>query len=140
MRTIDIDLDIKSNVDMQILDRMNKAFINHEPVLSENLMIRSMSKTFTPPNVINLRLECEPMEQEQQDKPGFTPAEIIKQARAKAENAILETCGKEIQRICDAFTYDTGIDIENVNILFEWAEPIGAEPFTYVSGVQLEHG
>lgn len=46
------------------------------------------------------------------------PAEVIRQAREKAEKAILETCGKEILRICDAFSHDTGLGINGIRFGF----------------------
>lgn len=42
------------------------------------------------------------------------PKHIIEQAREKAQKAILKTCGSEIQRICDAFGYDTGLWVHSV--------------------------
>jgi len=55
------------------------------------------------------------------------PAEIIRQARVKAENALMEIVADEITRICDAFSYDTGLEIGCVEVDFTTTSTIGSD-------------
>ena len=63
--------------------------------------------------------ECEP-------KMDYTPKQIIEQAREKAQKALIETCSAEIQRICEAFSYDTGLFVSSVNFDFVETTAIGS--------------
>jgi hypothetical protein len=72
-------------------------------------------------------------------KPGPTvdPAAIIRQARAKAEAALLQVCGPEIQRICDAFVYDTGMPIHEVCFRFTDCTVIGGKYESVLVGAEI---
>jgi hypothetical protein len=65
------------------------------------------------------------------------PAEIIRQARAKAEAALLQVCGLEIQRICDAFVYDTGMPIHDVCFRFTDCTVIGGKYESVLVGAEI---
>jgi len=49
------------------------------------------------------------------DEKQISPKQIIEQARRKAQLALLKTCGDEIERICNAFSHDTGLAVNSVN-------------------------
>ena len=55
-----------------------------------------------------------------------TPKQIIDQAREKAQKALIETCSAEIQGICEAFSYDTGLFVSSVNFDFVETTAIGS--------------
>lgn len=55
-----------------------------------------------------------------------TPKQIISQAREKAQKALIETCSEEIHRICEAFSYDTGLFVSSVNFNFVETTTIGS--------------
>ena len=67
------------------------------------------------------------------------PAEIIRQARGKAERALLEVCVSEISRICDAFAYDTGLCIEVVSFHVREVGRLGERKSTVISDVSVHH-
>jgi hypothetical protein len=65
------------------------------------------------------------------------PAEIIKQARAKAEAALLKVCGPEVGRICDAFVYDTGMPIHDVCFRFTDCTVAGGKYESVLVGAEI---
>jgi hypothetical protein len=67
------------------------------------------------------------------------PAEIIRQARRKAEAALLQVCGPEIQRICDAFVHDTGLAIDEVRVSFIDLTTIGGPTESKLVAIDLSH-
>ena len=67
----------------------------------------------------------------------YTPKQIIEQAREKAQLALIETCGAEIQRICDAFSHDTGLFVSSVS--FDFAETTSISSNTR-TGVVISSG
>ena len=68
------------------------------------------------------------------------PAEIIQQAREKAEIALIECCGSEINRICAAFAHDTGLAVGNVSFQFMDVTAIGDRgKKSILSGVSIGH-
>ena len=62
-----------------------------------------------------------------------TPAEIIRQAKTKAERALMEVCSSEISRICEAFSYDTGIPVERVSFNFLEIQTVGKVSYEFES-------
>ena len=70
----------------------------------------------------------------------YTPKQIIEQAREKAQRALMETCSAEIQRICDAFSYDTGLFVSSVSFDFQETTCIGSETRTgVVVRAEIDH-
>ena len=67
----------------------------------------------------------------------YTPAAIIRQAREKAEKALMETCSDEINRIVKAFEHDTGLPV--LDICFEFADvsTFGGGAQTVLARVEL---
>jgi len=66
------------------------------------------------------------------------PAEIIRQARAKAEKALLQVCGPEVQRICDAFVYDTGMPLYDVRFNFADVTVVGGKYESVLVGAEIQ--
>ena len=70
----------------------------------------------------------------------YKPAEIIQQAREKAERAIMKTCEGEIRRICDDFSYDTGLAVNSVRFSMVGVRRINsAAPEAVLNSVSLDH-
>ena len=70
----------------------------------------------------------------------YTPAEIIQQARRKAERALIETCAEEINRICEVFRIETGLAVGNVSFQFMDVTTIGDRgKKSILSGVSIKH-
>jgi len=69
----------------------------------------------------------------------YTPAEIIIQARQKARTAIINTCGEEIKRICDAFFYETGLDVRRVEFISYKSTTIEGQSDNILCEVNIDH-
>jgi len=67
------------------------------------------------------------------------PADVIRQAREKAENALLHQIESEITRICNAFTYDTGLNVYKVQFGFISTNKIGGAKEQALSGIDIDH-
>jgi hypothetical protein len=68
------------------------------------------------------------------------PRQIILDARGKAEEALLKCCGKEVKRICDAFSYDTGLLVTGVRFNTVDIRTIGeSSPKMELNWPTLEH-
>jgi len=69
----------------------------------------------------------------------YTTKEEVGQAREKAKKAIIETCGKEIKRICDAFYYDTGLTVQNIEVVFHKSVTIDGRVDNVLVQVNIDH-
>ena len=67
------------------------------------------------------------------------PAEIIRQAREKAESVLMQQLADEITRICNAFTYDTGLNIGRVDIVLQSVNTIGGKKEQITTAVNIRH-
>ena len=65
------------------------------------------------------------------------PAEIIRQAKAKAEKTIIEVCSSEISRICKEFAHDTGIPVGSVWLSFVDVTTSGGPRESVLSGCSI---
>ena len=69
-----------------------------------------------------------------------TPAEIIQQARRKAERVLMAVCAEEINRICETFAHETGLAVGNVSFQFMDVTTLGDKrKKSILSGVSIEH-
>ena len=70
----------------------------------------------------------------------LNPARTIEQARKEAKKSFRETCGPEIQKICDIFSHETGLAIIDVNFSFSDVTSMGEEfPTTILAQVDISH-
>ena len=69
----------------------------------------------------------------------YKPAEIIKQARGKAESALTEAVSDKISRICSAFTYDTGLNVVSVEVDFIPANTMSGKRGNIIARIRLRH-
>jgi len=69
----------------------------------------------------------------------YTTKGEVGQAREEAEKAIIKTCGKEIKRICDVFYYDTGLTIQNIEVVFHKSVTIDGRVDNVLDQVNIDH-
>ena len=67
------------------------------------------------------------------------PAEIIRQAKGKAEKALCELISDEISRVCDAFTHDTGLNVNSVSVDFISANTLDGQKRNVIAQIYLSH-